>query len=292
MLYSIIFASLCKCQKNNKLYRTQTPGSRIVSFAPSITETIFALGLQQHLVGVTNFCSYPEEARKLPKVGGYVDPNYEQILLLKPDIAFLLKEHEKLIGFLEKYHVRTVTIDNHSIGSILNSFSLIAEECGIKDRGDSLKEVIVSVLKTGPGRLPRVPRVLFCVGRDKPGTGIIGKVFCAGPRSFYSELITAAGGENAVDDSGFIYPSFAGEGIITMEPDIVIDAMASNKSLDPVEVCADWSVFSMLPAVKLGAVYALTGSHISIPGPRIVEIYRDLHRCFGDWNSRLPPEGE
>jgi ABC-type Fe3+-hydroxamate transport system substrate-binding protein len=128
------------------------------------------------------------------------------------------------------------------------------------------------------------------VGRDKAGSGTIGKIFLAGPRTFYSELIARAGGENAVADSAFTYPSFAGEGVIHLAPDIIIDLMASNKSMDPKRISDDWKELGMLPAVKLGAVYALTGNHVSIPGPRIVQIFNDLHRCIRDWNARVSRE--
>ena len=129
--------------------------------------------------------------------------------------------------------------------------------------------------------------MLFCVGRDKPGSGTVGKIFLAGPQTFYSELILRAGGVNAFSDSLVPYPSVAGEGIIHLMPDIIIDLMAANKSLDPQRVSTDWKELDMLPAVKLGAVYALSGTYVSIPGPRIVEIFNDLHRCISDWNSRV-----
>ncbi|MBN1577920.1 MAG: ABC transporter substrate-binding protein [Chitinispirillaceae bacterium] len=269
------------------MLRLNTPKPRIISFAPSITETIYALGAQEHLVGVTDFCTYPPEAVQLPRVGGYINPNYEQILSLKPDITILLKEHGSLIAFLEQHKIGVVKIDNENLAGIFSSISRIGAACGLKERGDSLAAGIESAMKMTTVSLSRKPKILFCVGRDKPGSGTIGKVFLAGPRTFYSELIMRLGGENAVSDSVFAYPSVAGEGIIHLVPDIIIDVMASNKLMDPSKVSADWNELGMLPAVKLGAVYAITGNYISIPGPRIVKIFNDLHRCINDWNVRI-----
>ncbi len=277
----------CNCKKNSDLLRLNAEKPRIISFAPSITETVFALGGEEHLVGVTDFCTWPPAAISLPKVGGYINPNYEQILSLKPDIAILLKEHGSLFAFLEQHKIKIVRINNENIAGILQSISQIGTACGLKERGDSLAAAIDSSIKTTILSESSKPRVLFCVGRDKPGSGTIGKVFCAGPRTFYSELIVQAGGENTVSDSILAYPSIAGEGIIRMAPDIIIDVMASTKSMDPAKVSADWDELDMIPAVKLGAVYALTGNYVSIPGPRIVEIFNDLHRCISDWRARI-----
>ncbi len=282
------------CKKHDAALRDNVPRPRIVSFAPSITETVYALGAQEHLVGVTDFCSWPPEAKLLPRVGGYVDPNYEQIMRLKPDVALLLKEHGSLISFLKNHKVDIVTFDNRNIAAIFSTIAAIGETCGVPERADSLVGVISAELRKQPAGLPlhKKPRILFCVGRDKPGSGTIGSVFCAGPGSFYSELIDFAGGENVFNDSLLVYPSVAAEGIIRLAPDIIIDAMASNKSMDPQKVRDDWKVLEMVPAVERGSVYALTGSHVSIPGPRIGKICSDICNCINDWNLRCSREGE
>lgn len=282
----LISALTFNCRQNSELLRSNAVQPRVISFAPSITETIYALGAQNHLVGVTNFCTYPPEAKALPKVGGYIDPNYEQILRLKPDVAIMLREHKQLITFLEQHNIKTVQIFNENISGILQSFSQIGRACTVPSRGDSLAEYVDSVLKTPFPSIKRHPRILCCVGREKPGSGAIGKVFLAGERTFYSELIYRAGGENACGDSVFSYPSYAAEGIIQLAPDIIIDLMASVKSTDPEIVKADWSSLSMIPAVKNGFVYALTGDYVSIPGPRISQIFNELHRCVSDWAAK------
>ena len=66
---------------------------RVVALAPSITETLFALGLGEKVTGVTRFCTYPPEVQLVTKVGGFLDPNYEVIASLKPDLVVLLPEH-------------------------------------------------------------------------------------------------------------------------------------------------------------------------------------------------------
>ena len=283
---SVLLICSINCRKNSDLDRSTVPCPRIISFAPSITETVYALDLQQHLVGVTDYCIWPPEASLLPKVGGYINPNFEQILRLKPDVAILLKEHEVLISFLKKDGIKVVAIDNENLQGIYNSVLMISEACNVSLRGDSLVRHIQQGLRRRNCVSDVKPSILFCIGRDRPGSGSIGTVFLAGPKSFYDEIIHYAGGRNAYTDSLIAYPSVAAEGILRLAPDIIIDVMAANKGMEPEKVRSDWDALTMLPAVKLGAVYALDGSYVSIPGPRVTEICNDIRNCIQDWQLR------
>ncbi|MFW6244806.1 MAG: helical backbone metal receptor, partial [Fibrobacterota bacterium] len=125
------------CEKKPQVIQDATP-SKIVSFAPSITETLFALGLDQRVAGVTRFCSYPSAVSELPRVGGYTDPNYEALLRISPDLVIVLREHDKLIRFLDKHSIRHFTVSNESVEEIVESFRMIARVCDVEKRGDSL----------------------------------------------------------------------------------------------------------------------------------------------------------
>jgi iron complex transport system substrate-binding protein len=277
----------CSNHKNdNKLHRQNIPYPRIISFAPSITETVFALHAENHLAGVTDFCRWPEKAGLLPKVGGYINPSYEQILRLKPDVALVLKEHGDVLSFLAQENVKTITVNNITIESIIASIKKIGAVCNRSDAADSLSKFLYQSLTPIKGNSDPVPGVLFCVGRGNPGGGAVNKIYCAGPRSFYSELIERAGGRNTCTDSLLAYPSIGLEGVIRMQPDIIIDVMAANRSLTPQTIIKDWDELPMLPAVKNNTVYALTGNYVSIPGPRINLIFNDIRSCLKKWASR------
>ncbi len=98
---------------------------RVISFAPSVTETLFALGLGDRVVGITRYCTYPPQVRNLPQIGGYLDPNFEMILSLKPDLVLLLKEHSSIAGFLKKNGIAFRAIDDENFCDILQSFRTI-----------------------------------------------------------------------------------------------------------------------------------------------------------------------
>jgi len=261
----------------------QTPQyNRIISFAPSITETLFALGLGDRVVGVTRFCTYPSQVKSLPRIGGYLDPNYEMILSLKPDLVLLLKEHSLLVEFLNKNRIRHQVVDNENVGAILQSFRLIGALCGKDKQADSIVASIALEMQDSI-LLKKRPRILLCIGRDNPGAGMISKIFVAGPRTFYSQLITYAGGLNAFGDSSFAYPSFSSEGIIRLAPDMIIDLMSSVAGLPSERVKADWQSLSMVPAVKNGLVFCPVDDFMTIPGPRIGLILRMVRATVAEY---------
>lgn len=281
----LIFSILLFCCQNTR-EANATPASqyhRILSFAPSITETLFALGLGDRVVGVTRYCTYPEQVKSLPRVGGYFDPNYEMILTLKPDLVFVLREHSSIAEFLRRNKIGYRVIDNENVNAILRSFTTIGSMFSRTKQADSL----VSVFKSeaaGPV-VPRVrPRVLLCIGRDNPGSGTVTKVYLAGPGSFYSELINDAGGENAYADSSFSYPSFSGEGIIRLAPDIIIDLTASVAGIPMEKVRQDWNRLDMVPAVKNLLVFCPVNDFMTIPGPRIGLIVREIRKTVDEYS--------
>ena len=113
---------------------------RIVSLAPSLTETLFALGRGDRVVGVTRYCTHPANVLGLPKVGGHLDPNFEAIVLLEPDLVVLIpSSHENRLR-LESLGIRVLEIDQHDVGAVLESVSAVAEACGVADRGTALRE--------------------------------------------------------------------------------------------------------------------------------------------------------
>lgn len=249
---------------------THAPASyhRVISFAPSITETLFALGVGDRVVGVTRYCNYPPQVKNLPKVGGYTDPNFEIMLSLKPDLVLTLNQHSTLSEFLQKNGIARKAVDNESFDAILKSFSVIGAMFGKTHQADSIVAAIRSAISDTAQKKDR-PRIFLCVGRDNPGAGSITKVYAAGPKSFYNTLIRYGGGVNAYSDSSFIYPSVSAEGIIRISPDIIIDLMNSASGLTPVKARDDWRNLSMIPAVKNELVFCSSDDFMTIPGPRI-----------------------
>ena len=292
-----LFASCGKNNSETAPSSTAPPVTCIVSFAPSITEILYELGLGDKVCGVTRFCKYPPEAAQKEKIGGQVDRNYEAIVRLKPDLAIILKEQRDVIGFLDKYSIRCITVGSGSVEEILESIQAVADACSVSDRGKIIVENLrerIGVVKAvnNNGKIINAvetivmdnavngdrPKVLLCVSRDGVGTGAIGESFVAGAASFYDRLIYAAGGVNAMNGVKQAYPAITAEAVIRLAPDVIIDLSVSHTGnpRQSQEFCGDWAALKSVPAVKTGMVRCLSGDYLTIPGPRIGLILEDF----------------
>ncbi len=264
------------------------PG-RIISLAPGITETLFALGLEEKVIGVTTYCHFPPETKNIEKIGGYSDANLEKIISLRPHLVVLSGEHEKQRLYLDRFGVKTLKITNTTFEDICSSFAIIGKVCGVSDRSDSLirkfKEKLIKTAESIDGR----PKVLLCIGRDDPGTGQINTVFVAGIRTFYNDLIEAAGGANAFTESKVSYPRLSLEGIMAVAPDIIIDIAPAMGNYDCKKLVSDWLSLPHVPAVENKKVFCLAKDYATIPGPRLMLLLDDLKRIIsGNINTELP----
>ncbi len=284
----LALAALCVCERPEHA-SSSMPGnySRIVSFAPSITETLFALSLGDKVVGVSSFCRFPPQVDKIPKVGGYTDPSYETVLRLKPDLVILLQEHIKMADFLKKNGIDFLLVDNHNLASILNSFVIIGQKCGKSGKADSLVQYVrsASFMDSTEHALP--PKVLLCVDRSDQGCGKISGAYAAGTGTFYNDLLKNAGMENVLGPSTIAYPQLSIEGIITLQPDVIIDIAMRPRSGDPEKTRKDWQSLPMVPAVKNNRVFCLEGDYLTIPGPRIRQTLNDFLMIRKKYGSNI-----
>ncbi|GBU21994.1 vitamin B12 transport system substrate-binding protein [Fibrobacteres bacterium R8-0-B4] len=284
---------------------TITPPVRIVSFAPSVTEILYELGLGDRVCGVTRFCKYPPEAALKEKIGGQTDRNYEAVVRLKPDLAVILKEQRDMTAFLDQYGIRYIAVGSDSVDEILESIQAIADACSVSDRGkiiaddlrERMKPVYIDKSVNDNGQIAddgksihtdnavytdsgidNKPKVLLCVSRDGAGGGSIGKCFAAGANSFYDQLIDAAGGVNVMKGVKQAYPTVTAEALIRSAPDVIIELSMSytDNHQQRQKICDDWRSLKTVPAVKNDRIYCLSGDYLTIPGPRIVLILEDF----------------
>jgi iron complex transport system substrate-binding protein len=254
---------------------------RIISMAPSTTEILFELGLGDKVVGVTRYCDYPPDATAIAKVGGYVDPNYEEILSLQPDLVILLTSHQDAKRELTKMGIRTATIPHKTVGDIHEAILTIGETCHARKEATALlkeidrrAEAIRRKVKDKP-----TPSVLICIGRDTE-SGQLAGMYMAGKKGFYDEIIEAAGGRNAYEDEAVAYPQLSAEGVIELNPDVIVDLAShinpNGKTAD--EISSQWDRLRPVAAVRGGRVHVILGNHALRPGPRYVQFLEQLAR--------------
>ena len=255
---------------------------RIISLAPSITETIFLLGLGDNLVGVSKFCDYPPEACSIAKVGGLVDPNLEVIARLKPDLVILFHEHEDVRKYLERLSIDYLEVNHRRVAGILDSFKMIGRICEVEKRADkivdSLSTEMDSIRTTIEDK--SIGKVLITFGRSFSG-GKVEDVIAAGRDTYYDDLLKISGIENAYPNDDIAYPRVSAEGLLGMNPAVIIELVEDmkNRHLTSDELLSDWSEMKGLSALDSGEIYVLGGDYVVVPGPRFLELVKDINEC-------------
>ena len=146
------------------------PVRRIISLAPSVTETLYALGAQERLVADTDYCDYPPEAQRKPKVGGAINPNLEQVVALKPDLVVVTRQlnRRETVEALERLGIAAYATDPRTVEGVLASTARLAEVIGAREQGEALVAALRARLeelkRRLSGRSPR--RVLFVVWHE------------------------------------------------------------------------------------------------------------------------------
>lgn len=254
--------------------------ARIVSTAPSLTEILYALGLGPKVVGVTTFCRFPAEAASKPKVGTFLQPDYERILALKPDLVLVIKNPAGVAPRLRQLGLRAEELDQDSIAATLHSIEQIGAWTSSRAAAARLAARLraelnaVRDLARRSGAAPR--SVLFLVGRA-PGTlqGMVG----AGPGTFIDELLAIAGGANILAASPIQYPKVTLETVLTRDPEVILDmgdfAHAEGRpGQPPAQILALWRKYPQLRAVKANRVKIVADDALVRPGPRMAHAAR------------------
>jgi iron complex transport system substrate-binding protein len=262
---------------------------RIVSLAPSLTETLYALGVGDRVVGVTRYCAHPPAVSEVPKIGGHLDPNFEAIVSLEPDLVVAIPSSREQRMRLEGLGLRVLEVDQHDVVAVLDSIVMVADACGVGDRGRKLRseiEVQLSVVENVVAGASR-PRVVIVVGHQA-GEGPVRSVWAAGPDTFYDGVIRLAGGVNAMSDGLARYPELSREGLAALDPDVVLDVIAGleARNLDADDLRRQWMRLVEMRAVREGRIRILEGDHMVVPGPRLPEMVEAVARALHpnlDW---------
>ncbi len=248
---------------------------RLISLAPSVTETLFALGLGDRVVGVGDYTFWPAEATKKPRIGGLIDPNLERITALRPDLAVLLPSEKDIGTKLAPLGVETLIVHNESLADIEASFRTIAIRCGVPAAGDKLARKWHKDLDPRPLISSSfAPKVLMVVERQ---AGRLGELYVAGPGTYLDELLGRLGGLNVFADAPNLYPQASLEEIVARKPDLIFELRSDT----PDEAArralvADWQPLSTVPAVRDGRIRVIAGNFTLIPGPRLPQLYRSM----------------
>lgn len=257
---------------------------RVVSLAPNLTEIIFAIGAGDRVVGVTTYDDYPEEVKKLPRVGGFIDPSLEAILALKPDLVVCTPNPggRNRMDALSRMGLPVLVLPSYGMKDIFTVIKALGE---LFKKQESAKELIDDM----QGRIARVAELVKKVSRPKVLL-VYGHrpIMAAGKGSFGDTMLKLAGGENVLGESKVRYPNVPMEEIIRLMPEVIIDASSSGTGAEMTreEVEKVWGRWKVLPAVKNRRIHIFNSALWFRPGPRVAQglekLFSILHPDRGE----------
>jgi cobalamin transport system substrate-binding protein len=256
---------------------------RIVSLIPAVTEMLFAIGAGSDVVGVSSFDNYPPAVRTLPRVGALVDPDFERIVSLRPDLVVAYDTQRDLIARLDEVHVPVFPYQlGGGLPGITTTIRRLAARVGHAAGAKRAVEQIhsgVQAVRHEVAGLPR-PRTALVIGRDP---GVLRGIFVSGGVGFMHDMLEAAGGDDAFGDIRRQNVQASTEMLLNRAPDVIIEVHPSDEGT-PEELARArrvWDGLPGLPAVQSGRVYILADDRLVIPGPRVVQavwlLARTLH---------------
>lgn len=248
---------------------------RIISLSPNITQIIYALGAWDSVVGVTIYSDFPPEVKDTPKIGGWVNPNMEAIVALKPDLVLLMKDQDTIFGQkLDSLGLNKYVVDsNDSVEDILRSFTALGGVLNKESQAEKLRTEIKNELESITLRTQDTEKksVLIVVGRN-PGT--LEDIYVIGRDNYINELLELSGGVNVIDHTRLSL-KLTKEAVLTLNPDVIIE-INHDKSEREVEILETWQKLELSKAVKNGEVYILSSTVLLHPSQRILDGARVL----------------
>jgi iron complex transport system substrate-binding protein len=239
------------------------PPARVVSLAPSITEMLFAMEAGDQLVGVTDFCDYPSEALKKPKVG-YSNPNLETLVALQPDLVVAPNDFLKpdVIAKLEQLKIPVFILADKNVEGIFAHIQTLGRIVGRSSKADALamqiRQQITAIQQRIQGAAP--VRVLYVLNSQP--------LITVGPGSFIDQLIGMAGGINVAAKSATPYPRLSMETVLQEDPEALVFPVGKAEGISESEQ-QTWRQWTTMTAVKRGRLHQISADWLNRPGPRI-----------------------
>ncbi|MGH7183096.1 MAG: ABC transporter substrate-binding protein [Nitrospiraceae bacterium] len=256
-----------------KIFLAKAP-TRVISLAPSITEILYAIGLDEEVVGVTEFCDYPPAAMQKPKIG-YAQPNVEAIITLKPDLvlaprAFLRVD---LLAKLEQLKIPTFVVDPESFEEIPSRIQTVGRILNRSTLADGVAMAMRQRTAAIRSKMETVTRVrVLYVLNSQP-------LITVGPGSYIHQVINVAGGTNIASQTHVPYPHLNMEAVLKEDPEVIIFPIGKAEGISPAEQ-QEWLRWTSLSAVKQGRLHQISADLLNRPGPRIVEGLEILARII------------
>lgn len=253
----------------------QASPSRIISLVPAVTETLFAIGAGPAVVGVSSFDQYPPEAQTRPSVGALVDPDFERILFLRPDLVIAYASQTDLLARLSRVRIPVFDYRHSSLADVTATIRQVGARVGRAAAADDLARQVerdLDRVRQAAATRPR-RRTVLVFGRE-PGT--LRSIYASGGIGFLHDLVELAGGIDVFADVRRENLQVSTETLLQRAPDVIVEVHPAD-GWTPSRIAQEqdvWRQLSSLPAVRTGRVQIIADDRLAIPGPRVAESAR------------------
>ncbi|HDS83939.1 MAG TPA: hypothetical protein ENN97_01900 [Phycisphaerales bacterium] len=275
---SAILCWLVGCAEQNQPVASSEEGAmRIVSMAPNLTEILFALGLDEQIVGVTRHCNYPPAAQQKRRIGTFWQPDIEAVLARRPTLVVTLgfEQQRQLAERLATFDCKTLTLEIEAVSQLFDAILTIGHAVDRTAQAQTLVEQLQAAQERMHRRYAgrRRPKVLWVIQREP--------LRVAGTKTFVNELIELVGGVNAIGPTRHIYPPVGAEQILVAQPDVIVEPTDEPERLADQRRSAEafYAAYASVPAVQNGRIYVLNGDVVSRLGPRLDQALEQIARC-------------
>ena len=258
-LWTLLVASLVACGRGGDSPAAPSSSSRparIISLSPNTTEILHGVGAFGSVVAVSDYCTFPPEVKDLPRVGGWSNPNMEQIASLRPDLVIFSDQQAPFIkDDVEAVGIRTLAVPTRSLEDALGAIESIGRATGREEEAQKLLAETRAGLDAVRLRAERLPRRrVLCVVDRAPGT--LRDIYTAADGSFIEQLIELAGGESVAPPATSGWGKIQKEAVVALDPDVIIDLMIHKTGGALAEdTLAVWRELPTLRAVREGRVH-------------------------------------
>ena len=241
--------------------------NRIVSVAPDITEILFEIGLGDKVIAVTDDSDFPEQVRKLKKIGTFWQPNTEAIIACKPDLVIMqtFEQHKSVAQTLNRLNTTVLSLDYQKLDDLYTAIYKIGRATDKEQQSANLADTIknkINLIQETCKKSKQI-KVLWVVQQEP--------LRVVGRKTFISEVLELAGGENAIGETLQQYPPISTEELLSCGAEVIIQSAMINKDIGQQQKAADiyWAKYSNIPAVKNRKVYVINSDALLRLGPRL-----------------------
>lgn len=239
---------------------------KIVTLTPSATEIVAALGATDRLIGVDDFSTFPPAVNALPKVGSFLQPSFETIVRLRPDLVIGDDIHDDAATALRGAGIDVLLVDMHSLPDLRKAFTAIGARLGREPQAKAaLLALDDAIAASRDRRRGRGLRVLLVIDREAGG---LGNMVAAAGGSWLDELLAITGAENVLTGATVRYPKVSPEELLRTRPDVILDV---SYAAEYATALTEWQRLGELPAVKGGRVKVMKDAYLLGPSPRVAE---------------------